>query len=676
MNMSSQQENENEAWRLHLYFQAALRQATGDIRLLTIQSRKYSGSMPAAPANSVHCILQLANLKSGLKYTAVSRGWEPSDTVDESKIVLVNGAPVPVTAGVFRVLEQFQEEDESTTVWIDALCVNHADAAEKSAQISQKPQIFSSATTTLIWLGETDENSDEAMDVLSQLANEHDLTAVGDRLLRSIIARSPVSLSPAPPGVQEPRSSGAPPSTEETDLRDRLQRLRPNLRALMERPYWKRLWSLHDLALSSSGIVTCGSKRIALNRFCTAARALDPIINESTISKWLASAQSPALPNQSSVLDTNEPSDFSHTPALQLLAERDFYRKDMGTWIRRSEIPLISILTRYYVPGFDGKALSPTLQVVDPRDRVYALLGLSTDANNLGLMVDYSKGCADLHVKTSIALLNQSPRLLQFARTTANTKTENKSEYPSWTVDWNHIQTPPSDGVASERPFQACGPADERFYRADLTESGRISVKGAVVDQIREVGSAYTHDYNLDTREFDHISALFSETRRFWDESLSMTATSPYTAEQTSIALAKVLVADNFRGSETTGIQGYQNLNQALGQTSEDKTGDQDNTYSSPPTLSFEASAYVSALARTAGRKPFLSSTGYIGLGPTDLTTGDTIAIPYGSAAPLALRRQDSELDIYQLVGEVYVFGIMDGEFMKVHRRETVLHLV
>ncbi|KAJ8104531.1 hypothetical protein ONZ43_g7804 [Nemania bipapillata] len=89
-------------------------------------------------------------------------------------------------------------------------------------------------------------------------------------------------------------------------------------------------------------------------------------------------------------------------------------------------------------------------------------------------------------------------------------------------------------------------------------------------------------------------------------------------------------------------------------------------------------------MARMAGRRPFCSQNGYVGLGPADLAVGDTVAIPYGSAVPFAFRRSsggggDGEGEVaatYQLVGEVYVFGIMDGEFMKVHRQETVLRIV
>jgi hypothetical protein len=66
---------------------------------------------------------------------------------------------------------------------------------------------------------------------------------------------------------------------------------------------------------------------------------------------------------------------------------------------------------------------------------------------------------------------------------------------------------------------------------------------------------------------------------------------------------------------------------------------------------------------RCSNRRLFATEKGYLGLGPAAILTGDIIAVILGLDTPLVLRR--SGVDGYQIVGEAYVHGIMDGEAMK-----------
>jgi len=66
---------------------------------------------------------------------------------------------------------------------------------------------------------------------------------------------------------------------------------------------------------------------------------------------------------------------------------------------------------------------------------------------------------------------------------------------------------------------------------------------------------------------------------------------------------------------------------------------------------------------RCSNRKLFASERGYLGLGPAAVLPGDIIAAIFGLETPLVLRSVGT--DSYQIVGEAYVHGIMDGEAMK-----------
>ncbi len=79
--------------------------------------------------------------------------------------------------------------------------------------------------------------------------------------------------------------------------------------------------------------------------------------------------------------------------------------------------------------------------------------------------------------------------------------------------------------------------------------------------------------------------------------------------------------------------------------------------------------AYVGAmdrfLERFSGKRHyrsfFISSKGYMGLGPLGTQTGDEICVLLGCNQPLLIRRVG---DHYLAVGRCYVYGMMDGEMI------------
>ncbi|KAK3984904.1 heterokaryon incompatibility protein-domain-containing protein [Cladorrhinum sp. PSN332] len=54
--------------------------------------------------------------------------------------------------------------DGPLIIWIDQICINQGDAAEKSHQVGLMGRIYSSAAEVLVWLGPAENNSDAVMD--------------------------------------------------------------------------------------------------------------------------------------------------------------------------------------------------------------------------------------------------------------------------------------------------------------------------------------------------------------------------------------------------------------------------------------------------------------------------------------------------------------------------------
>ena len=63
-------------------------------------------------------------------------------------------------------------------------------------------------------------------------------------------------------------------------------------------------------------------------------------------------------------------------------------------------------------------------------------------------------------------------------------------------------------------------------------------------------------------------------------------------------------------------------------------------------------------------RALFITKLGYIGLGPWNAEVGDSVCVLYGGATPFLLRKA-VDSDTFTLVGECYVYGIMNGEALQ-----------
>lgn len=580
-----------DEWRTHLYSQVPLRSKNGDIRLLTVQPRstpglKLSEDKETAPTQ---CFLRLANLKKQQpKFVAISHTCD--DSGDQT--LSVNGALVPVSQSVASLLAKLQQETEPVSIWIDVLCVNHKDLEERSAQTAQLPNIFTAASSTTVWLGPAADGSDEAMGALDQLVDQH-LTPAAQRFLLNALRKASLATSKNTNKAQDGADGASQAhSDKQRSLDDLLQDLHNAFRSLMSRDYWTRLWSLQELVYTSKGVVMCGSRNLDLDRFHLSARALDGVLNMATYSKWLASSQTASSP---AVLEITEPANFMQSPAIRLLAEREFYIRGRG-WRSSTDHPLLSVLTRYYLSEPDSRM---GFHVSDDRDVIFGMVGLATDATELGTTIDYSKNYEQICVEITLALLRQNPKVLQLC--TGDQDAD--KERPSWLVDWKKVKSPPS--WSSGHSFTACGPADNRFFKVDMFSPEVITLKGVHLDTIDSVVVNEAGDLEKSTKSVTTVVHLFKRSLEL--------AVSPYSPDA-------------------------------------------------------EPDIPSAMLQKSA----FITSSGYIGSGQ-DVTSNDLIAILYGAELPFALRQQDDES--YRIVGEVYIHGIMEGQYMKVHRNENIIRI-
>jgi hypothetical protein len=80
-----------------------------------------------------------------------------------------------------------------------------------------------------------------------------------------------------------------------------------------------------------------------------------------------------------------------------------------------------------------------------------------------------------------------------------------------------------------------------------------------------------------------------------------------------------------------------------------------------------DTNPFLSRCKNTAGsmaRRLITMNVGHIGTGPCRVRKGDRICVLLGCSIPLILRPREGQPS-YQVVGECYLHGFMDGEVLK-----------
>lgn len=103
-----------------------------------------------------------------IPYKALSYEWGlPSD--DDPNIT-IDGHMVRIRKNLFDCLKQTSSVIHHLgflLLWVDALCINQNDGAEKSQQVQKMREIFSSAEEVFAWTGPMANDSDHAIDILN-----------------------------------------------------------------------------------------------------------------------------------------------------------------------------------------------------------------------------------------------------------------------------------------------------------------------------------------------------------------------------------------------------------------------------------------------------------------------------------------------------------------------------
>lgn len=194
--------------------------AADSIRLLLLHPRAASND------DEIRCTLQHTTLSEcendlTFQYIALSYVW--GDETDQ-KTIVVDGAGFHVTANLFRALHSIRHESKELPLWVDALCINQKNMKERGQQVRFMGSIYAAARNTIIYLGESDTESDRAIQALNDAADSPD-DIVDDESIRECIKSS-----------------------------------------ILSRTWFTRVWVLQELALSQNPIIQIGQSRVRWGR--------------------------------------------------------------------------------------------------------------------------------------------------------------------------------------------------------------------------------------------------------------------------------------------------------------------------------------------------------------------------------------------------------------------------
>ena len=219
-------------------------------------------------------------------------------------------------------------------LWIDAMCIDQGQSSERNHQVSQMRLIYENAHEVIAWLGRSELESEEAF------TQAQDLLTASSSSVNRASAADIYQLSRRERG-----------SRVRDSYRQRFDsHVSNSLLELAKRSYWRRVWIIQELLVSQDCKILCGSVMLSWNT-------------------WAIAVQTASFED----VDFFKRGSFRDTPALFIIDQ----------WFTRQTDPnAMSVFDLVY--KFRDSEAS------DIRDKVYALLGIAANGDQIKVNYDAS----------------------------------------------------------------------------------------------------------------------------------------------------------------------------------------------------------------------------------------------------------------------------------------------
>lgn len=141
-------------------------QAVDSIRMIIISHGE--------PRERVRCQLLDVRLSGKPSFEALSYTWQDSFAkaalearkIQHKSTIFLSGDVLRITPIVQAAFRRLRQTGCDRTFWIDSICINQMDDQERSQQVSIMGRIYQQARQVVIWLGDTDSSTEEAISLI------------------------------------------------------------------------------------------------------------------------------------------------------------------------------------------------------------------------------------------------------------------------------------------------------------------------------------------------------------------------------------------------------------------------------------------------------------------------------------------------------------------------------
>jgi hypothetical protein len=574
-------------------------------------------------ADPILCHLHHIPIDDLPDYNALSYAWGTDWT---SRLpIFIDGKSLMAMPNLEAFLRQHREDEAGSTnpmLWIDAICINQDDLAERRQQIGKMCRLYSRCSRLIIWLGVGDKYSKAAIGLLKA-------TVIAKR-------KGPEALC----------------SLRNT-LASRFFELGQNhhipLSKFFSRAWFSRAWVVQEYVLGSTNeiVFRCGGIHFfpkeleaALDLNSSKWPATKGMRDPRTIRKGPASGGTMWYANAAKII------------ANQLV----FYVA------RRKEKP-ISLL--FWLSGLRGT------NATDPRDKVYGAFGLTESFGQNEcprvydvdtMIVDYTQPVQDIYASLVKSLVICTKRIDVLLACCDRSDHVQRSWIPDWSISILRFPGFESGHCGSyeiqleEKTFESSGTRDALVtFASDLST---MTVQGLVWDMVETFAPEFykgsTESISFFQKNWNSLvnNPAFSSERdclqRLWQTFLlsSVGRFAALRSEDELIALG----LNEISNSDTQGLHKQESDKKFILHT---------------PRLMKELGNKDHGFDRL-----FLTSRNFIGKDfSAQLQPDDLICVLLGCLVPVALRRVGTH---YEFIRSVYLDGIMLGEAMEALERGEV----
>jgi hypothetical protein len=284
-------------------------------------------------------------------------------------------------------------------------------------------------------------------------------------------------------------------------------------------------------------------------------------------------------------------------------------------------------------------ALTRQYEATDPRDRIFGLLGIPTidsdpDNGEFFMEPDYSLSALEVHRNLAYKVLKLANSLSLLSSVQHGDDID--KSWPTWIPQWEKVYT--STLAPSEPDDDPKGASLDVPGQINITMPDTLNVRGLEICTVANT---------LPKRDSSSTAPLIDEDRATFLSNQGIHRSVAWT----------LTAGKSWYGLQVTDADSH--LNDFASHMRQEIPG-LAYLFTMYPDANADAKRFKRAATSACnGRRLFSAGSAQFGLGPSAMRAGDKICVLFGSSMPFVLRPEGEN---YSLVGECYMYGLMEGQ--------------